>query len=212
MYSQQGPPSAPSQPLTSPLPQPGTPSNLPISASQSSPGSFGGSFSQSSSTQPQSQSVPKEVALNLASLCKVGQDTVQDIVFRAQEIFQLLRTVQPPNNFGAVVAANSEKKMKILEQMKTIRTLFNRLKKICDKLDEVAEDPEDRTLESWIPMKGVENEFQNYKDSDAYRAANEERRELLEQIVIKNQHLKEIIDYTRNVIWEINSMLAAARK
>ena len=94
MYSQQGPPSAPSQPLTSPLPQPGTPSNLPISASQSSPGSFGGSFSQSSSTQPQSQSVPKEVALNLASLCKVGQDTVQDIVFRAQEIFQLLRTVQ----------------------------------------------------------------------------------------------------------------------
>ncbi|KAK2707912.1 hypothetical protein QYM36_015558, partial [Artemia franciscana] len=87
---------------------------------------------------------------------------------------------KPPNNFGAVVAANSEKKMKILEQMKTIRTLFNRLKKICDKLDEVAEDPEDRTLESWIPMKGVENEFQNYKDSDAYRAANEERRELLE--------------------------------
>lgn len=32
--------------------------------------------------------------VNTASLCRIGQETVQDIVFRTMEIFQLLRNMQ----------------------------------------------------------------------------------------------------------------------
>lgn len=42
-------------------------------------------------TQPQT-SQAKE--FNIASLCRIGQETVQDIVSRTQEVFQTLRTIQ----------------------------------------------------------------------------------------------------------------------
>lgn len=41
---------------------------------------------------PQAQQAAREV--NTASLCRIGQETVQDIVYRTMEIFQLLRNMQ----------------------------------------------------------------------------------------------------------------------
>ena len=41
-----------------------------------------------------------------------------------------------------------------------------------------------------------------------FRQAFEEHQELAQQLVLKNRHLKEIIDQMRNNIWEINTMLA----
>lgn len=38
--------------------------------------------------------------INTASLCKIGQETVQDIVSRTQEIFQTLKTIQVFNLFS----------------------------------------------------------------------------------------------------------------
>ena len=46
------------------------------------------------------------------------------------------------------------------------------------------------------------------KRGESYRAALEEHNELVQQITIKNRHLKDIIDQMRNIIWEINTMLA----
>lgn len=40
----------------------------------------------------QAQQAAREV--NTASLCRIGQETVQDIVYRTMEIFQLLRNMQ----------------------------------------------------------------------------------------------------------------------
>lgn len=48
--------------------------------------------------QPQSQS---QQNLNIIYLCRYGQETVQDIVSRFQEVFGALKSVQPP------VGANS---------------------------------------------------------------------------------------------------------
>lgn len=41
--------------------------------------------------QPQTQAARD---VNTASLCRIGQETVQDIVLRTMEIFQLLRNMQ----------------------------------------------------------------------------------------------------------------------
>lgn len=61
------------------------------------PGPFGG---------PQAQQAAREV--NTASLCRIGQETVQDIVYRTMEIFQLLRNMQVGRRVGALRAARGE--------------------------------------------------------------------------------------------------------
>lgn len=40
--------------------------------------------------QPQTQ----QKEFNTASLCRIGQETVQDIVSRTQEVFQTLKAIQ----------------------------------------------------------------------------------------------------------------------
>lgn len=58
-------------------------STPPLAPGGMAPGPFGG---------PQAQQAAREV--NTATLCRIGQETVQDIVYRTMEIFQLLRNMQ----------------------------------------------------------------------------------------------------------------------
>ena len=65
-------------------------------------------------------------------------------------------------------------------------------------------------LESLIPFKDdreMQNEIEK-KRGEAYKLALEEHSELIQQLVAKNRHIKDIIDQMRNIIWEINTMLA----
>ena len=47
-------------------------------------------------SQPPQQKQPGK-DINTASLCRFGQETVQEIVSRTQELFQSLKLLQPPN-------------------------------------------------------------------------------------------------------------------
>lgn len=62
-------------------------STPPLAGAGMPPGAFSGTQAQAA----------REV--NTASLCRIGQETVQDIVFRTMEIFQLLRNMQVRNNY-----------------------------------------------------------------------------------------------------------------
>ena len=65
-------------------------------------------------------------------------------------------------------------------------------------------------LEMLIPFKDdqtMKNEIER-KRGDQYKIALDEHNELIQQLVAKNKHIKEIIDQMRNIIWEINTMLA----
>jgi len=53
----------------------------------------------------------------------------------------------------------------------------------------------------------MKNEIEK-KRGEAYRVALEEHNELVQQLMVKNKHIKDIIDQMRNIIWEINTMLA----
>lgn len=44
--------------------------------------------------QQQQQQTQQSKEFNTASLCRIGQETVQDIVSRTQEVFQTLKTIQ----------------------------------------------------------------------------------------------------------------------
>lgn len=165
--------------------------------------------------QPQQQ-VPQQPAqskeINTASLCRFGQETVQDIVARTQEVFMALKTSQPPNGTAQGTNASAEKKAKLQEQIRNVRILFKRLRLIYDKCNENCQGMEYTHIESLIPLKEEwDMKSDEKKTSESYRLACDENKEIMEQVILKNRHLKEIIDHLRRIIWEINTMLTMRR-
>lgn len=162
--------------------------------------------------QQQQQQQSKE--FNTASLCRLGQETVQDIVSRTQEVFQTLKTIQPPNGTPQSTNASNDKKAKVQELLRTIRVLFKRLRLIYEKCNENCQiqGMEYTHIESLIPFKDeLDPKHDEKKNSEAYRLACEESKEVMEQVILKNKQLKEVIDHLRRIIWEINTMLTMRR-
>ena len=90
-----------------------------------------------------------------------------------------------------------------------IGMLFKRLKVCWDKCQECS--MEEYPIDSLIPLKEESDSSRTElekKRGESYKAALDEHNELVQQITIKNRHLKDIIDQMRNIIWEINTMLA----
>ncbi|XP_045481824.1 mediator of RNA polymerase II transcription subunit 30 [Harmonia axyridis] len=160
----------------------------------------------------QQQQQSKE--FNTASLCRIGQETVQDIVSRTQEVFQTLKAMQPPNGIPSSTNTSNEKKQKVQEQLRTIRVLFKRLRLIFERCNENCQiqGMEYTHIESLIPFKDeMDPKHDEKKNTEAYRLACLESKEVMEQVVLKNKQLKEVIDQLRRIIWEINTMLTMRR-
>ncbi|CAG9581143.1 unnamed protein product [Danaus chrysippus] len=152
---------------------------------------------------------PQNKEFNTASLCKFGQETVQDIVSRTQDVFQTLKAIQPPNGTQHGENASNDKKAKMQEQLRTIRLLFKRLRLIYEKCNETCQGMEYTHMESLIPLKDeAENKaLDERRNTETYRQVLEENKELTEQVVLKNKQLREVITNLRTIIWEINVML-----
>ncbi|OCT77114.1 mediator of RNA polymerase II transcription subunit 30-like [Xenopus laevis] len=158
----------------------------------------------------QANSAAREV--NTASLCRIGQETVQDIVFRTMEIFQLLRNMQLPNGVTYHTVTYQDRLGKLQEHLRQLSILFRKLRLVYDKCNENCAGLEPVPIEQLIPY--VEEEYSKHDDrgiASQLRFASEEKREILEvnkKLKQKNQQLKQIMDQLRNLIWDINSMLA----
>ncbi|XP_023248586.1 mediator of RNA polymerase II transcription subunit 30 isoform X2 [Copidosoma floridanum] len=151
---------------------------------------------------------------NTATLCKLGQETVQEIVNRMMEVFTQLKTIQPPNGTPQGQSTSNDKKLKVQDQIKTISLLFKRLRVIYEKCNENSQlqGMEYTHIESLIPIKEEwDMKSDEKKTSEAYRVACEEHKEVMEQVILKNRHLKEIIDHLRRIISEINTMMSMRR-
>merc|ERR1719273_3083610 len=166
-------------------------------------------------TGQQQQPVAPPNPINTATVCKIGQETVQEIVGRTQEVFSYLKSLQPPVGNADKDKINLEKQQRLQEVLRGITHLFKRLTFCWNKAQEHGlGGMEYAQLESLVPLKddhrpgdGVKLELEK-KRGDAYRQALEENNELSQTLVLKNRQLKEIIDQIRNIIWEINTMLA----
>lgn len=138
----------------------------------------------------------------------VGQETVQDILSRFQDIFGILKNHQPPNGLQGSGPMSSDKRQKMQDQFRTIRLLFKRLRLLYEKCD----NADDYTqVESLIPFVDDDKPDTVPVHSEEHQRAIVENRELNEALAQKNLQLKEIIDSMRNIIWEINSMMAARK-
>ncbi|XP_057326411.1 mediator of RNA polymerase II transcription subunit 30-like [Microplitis mediator] len=168
---------------------------------------------QPAQQQPQQQQQQNK-EYNTVSICKLGQETVQDIVSRALEVFQILKVIHPPNGTSQSATAANDKKIKLQEQIRMNTLLLRRLRLVYDKCNENCQlqGMEYTHIESLIPLKEEwDMKSEEKKTSEAYRLACEERKELIEQVTAKNRHLKEIIDHLRRIISEINTMLHMRR-
>ncbi|KAJ8926817.1 hypothetical protein NQ314_020665 [Rhamnusium bicolor] len=212
-----------SNPMGSPMvPQMSNPMNGTISA-QMNPNMNGGSPMLGQINQHYNMSSPMNNSMNGGQMAPhqappqlpmqqrpMGQETVQDIVSRTQEVFQTLKSIQPPNGTPQSLNASNEKKAKVQELLRTIRVLFKRLRLIYEKCNENCQiqGMEYTHIESLIPFKDeIDPKHDEKKNSEAYRLACEESKEVMEQVVLKNKQLKEVIDHLRRIIWEINTML-----
>lgn len=193
--------------MPNPLQQtPATGGNMPSNTS---------TLNNGATTGQQQQPVTPPNPINTATVCKIGQETVQEIVGRTQEVFSYLKSLQPPVGNADKDKINLEKQQRLQEVLRGITHLFKRLTFCWNKAQEHGlGGMEYAQLESLIPLKddyrpcdGMKLELEK-KRGDAYRQALEENNELSQTLVLKNRQLKEIIDQIRNIIWEINTMLA----
>ncbi|KAJ8311852.1 hypothetical protein KUTeg_000051 [Tegillarca granosa] len=135
---------------------------------------------QQSQSQPQMASPTKE--LNSVTLCKRGQEAVQDLVQKVTEIFKQLqsKTLTLPNGINYNNQIYQDRKAKLEEQLGQLKKDFKKLRLFYDKLREISGG--DVT-----------------SDEPCYLC--------LQQLQNKNRYLKEIIDQMRTIIWEINTMI-----
>ena len=107
--------------------------------------------------------------------------------------------------------SNLDKQKRLNDVLNGIGLLFKRLKVCWDKCQENTGGMDFYPIDSLIPLKDDSDygrtELEK-KRGEAYKTALDEHNELVKQITNKNRHLKDIIDQMRNIIWEINTMLA----
>lgn len=197
-----------SSPLQNQLPQQTVPAQMPaqLSLTPTTPGNTNAQNAAQNATNIQKE-------FNILSLCRIGQETVQDIVSRFQEVFGILKNIQPPNGTTQMANNSAEKRAKCQEQFRTIRLLFKRLRLLYDKCNDtlhgVKMGVEFTPIESLIPLVDDEQQdFNSLQSNEEYKKAVMENRELSEIVMLRNKQLREIIDRIRIIIWEINTMMS----
>uniref|UniRef100_A0A3P8TQM5 Mediator of RNA polymerase II transcription subunit 30 n=1 Tax=Amphiprion percula TaxID=161767 RepID=A0A3P8TQM5_AMPPE len=118
--------------------------------------------------------------VNTASLCRIGQETVQDIVLRTMEIFQLLRNMQLPNGVTYHPNTHQDRLGKLQEHLRMLSVLFRKLRLVYDKCNENCAGLDPIPPEQLIPF--VEDDGSKLEDRSGgqNRPGSEERREILE--------------------------------
>ncbi|TWW65759.1 Mediator of RNA polymerase II transcription subunit 30, partial [Takifugu flavidus] len=136
---------------------------------------FGG---QPPPPQPQQQAQAAR-DVNTASLCRIGQETVQDIVIRTMEIFQLLRNMQLPNGVTYHPNTHQDRLAKLQEHLRMLSVLFRKLRLVYDKCNENCAGMDPIPPEQLIPF--VEEDASKHEDRSAAQSRpNEEKREIVE--------------------------------
>lgn len=167
--------------------------------------------------QPQT-SAPQQVQpmmsptkeINGVSMCKKGQEYVQELFQKMHDIFKYMTTKanQLPNGINCSVQMATERRSKVAEQIEHLTMLFKKIRLFYDNVNEMCpDDPDDDVLVA-VMGQPFEEKFTPSPDSCfKYKIGKEENREMVEQLRLKNRQLKAIIDQMRTIIWEINTMI-----
>ncbi|XP_059551100.1 mediator of RNA polymerase II transcription subunit 30-like [Myotis daubentonii] len=126
------------------------------------------------------------------------------------EIFQLLRNMQLPNGVTYHTGTYQDRLAELQDHLRQLSILFRKLRLVYDKCNENCGGMDPIPVEQLIPYV-EEDGSKNDDRAGPPRFASEERQEIAEvnkKLKQKNQQLKQIMDQLRNLIWDINAMLA----
>ncbi|XP_060568374.1 mediator of RNA polymerase II transcription subunit 30-like, partial [Ruditapes philippinarum] len=106
----------------------------------------------SSTTTVQAQMMSPTKSRDLVAVCRLGQETNQELVNKMLEVFKQFKTMQLPN--GANNNQYHERKIKIEESLRQLNIIFRRLRAIYDRVSEAIVDPNENPEEVLVPLKG----------------------------------------------------------
>jgi hypothetical protein len=141
---------------------------------------------------------------NPVKLCRLGQDTLTEIVQKTTEIFSHVRS--PLLNL--TMQQFTDRKTKLDDSLRRVEVLFVKLREVYDAVIEASSTVEPVAVEELL---SIEDTVEPSVPTDPLMSMSNEERKLVEQIQHKNRQLKEIIDHQRMIIWEINTMMAMRR-
>merc|ERR1711970_614556 len=176
--------------------------------SNQSTGSGGSSSSGANSSSGSAMEAQKKSVNNTIILCKVGCETVQDIVQRTLEVFAMLKSMQLPNgspqgsmNSTALRTRLQEQLLFIQKHVKQLRAVYVAVNDDCAGLEfthieKTSGSPMSHTdtfPQSLIPYKDDTGESQRLQDiknkREIPRHLLEESRELKEQLYLKARYM-----------------------
>uniref|UniRef100_A0A8C6MG51 Mediator of RNA polymerase II transcription subunit 30 n=1 Tax=Nothobranchius furzeri TaxID=105023 RepID=A0A8C6MG51_NOTFU len=137
-------------------------------------------------------------------LCRIGQETVQDIVTRTMEIFQITRATQLPNGVTQSHAMYQDRFGRLQEHLRQLPLLFRKLRLLYERCLEMTSELQEVPAEL-VPYVG--EELVSVQVEPCSPAVLQERREVLEKVRQKNQEMKVLMDQMRNLLWDVNAML-----
>ncbi|XP_058853666.1 mediator of RNA polymerase II transcription subunit 30-like [Acipenser ruthenus] len=157
-------------------------------------------------SNPGSSQPPQGVLREIppAILCKIGQETVQDIVSRSMEIFHLMRATQLPNGVTQSHAVYQDRFHKLQEHLRQLALLFRKLRLLYEKCAETTAELGE-TPSELIPYLG--EEAPGFQVDPCGLTAQWERQEVFKKVKQKNQEMKLLMDQMRNLLWDVNAML-----
>ncbi|XP_072304293.1 mediator of RNA polymerase II transcription subunit 30-like isoform X2 [Eucyclogobius newberryi] len=110
-------------------------------------------------------------------LCRIGQETVQDIVTRTMEIFQISRATQLPNGVTQNQAMYQDRFGKLQEHLRQLALLFRKLRLLYERCVEMTSDLQEAPAEL-VPYVG--DELLSAKAEPCSPAIVQERKEVME--------------------------------
>ncbi|XP_002736228.1 mediator of RNA polymerase II transcription subunit 30-like [Saccoglossus kowalevskii] len=157
---------------------------------------------------------PQTKEVNTASLCRIGQETVQDILIKTTEIFNVLKTTQLPNGVSSSPANHQERHVKLQEYLRNISMLFKKLRLVYEKCNENCAGLDHTNPEELIPWLEEDSEVKPEHmppTTEKFYFAKEEQKDIIEKIRAKNTQLKTIMDQLRSLMWDVNVMMMMSK-
>ncbi|ESO85282.1 hypothetical protein LOTGIDRAFT_86853, partial [Lottia gigantea] len=162
---------------------------------------------------PQQPMVSPNKIVNAATFCRFGQEYIHEIITKATEIFGSRGSFWKCSKFLFQLTNYQDRKTKLEEELKTLCVTFKKLRAIYDKVRETF-GGEVETLPVSEVYPYVLEEHRELVETFAHRPRLEPTTTvnmvfffIFQQVRVKNQQLKEIIDQIRSINWEINTMI-----
>ncbi|XP_039255224.2 mediator of RNA polymerase II transcription subunit 30-like [Styela clava] len=149
--------------------------------------------------------------LNIASLCQMGQDTVQELVQKVSEVFQNFKLMQLPNGTQPSMRNTQNVSKKIADSLVQIESHFKRLKHVYRECQKKLPDDVDPCV--LIPHTNQNMDSGESLADELPRSQKEifleQKKSELETILnTRNEQLKNLLEQMRNLVWEVNSVLS----